>query len=440
MIEEFKNSLFKGIPAVLSHENYGIVILLSLSKMVTMAIALSHKIERIKPSATLSIANRAAELKAAGQDIIDLSIGEPDFDTPEFIREAAIQAMHRGLTKYTAVDGIPALKQAIVDKFTRENQLVYEKNQVIVSAGAKQCLSNAFTALLNPGDEVIVPAPYWVSYPDMVLLADGLPVTLRTQIDQHFKITPAQLEAAITAKTRVLILNSPSNPSGMVYSKKELKELGQILDRHPKVLVVTDDIYEHILFSTEPFTNIVNACPSLHDRTLVINGVSKAYAMTGLRIGYAAGPAAIIAAMKKVQSQTTSNPCSISQYAALAALTGDQTCVQHMSQEFKRRHDFFCAAINQIPGLACLPCEGAFYCFVHVEKLLQEEGIKTDLELADYFLKEAQVATVPGSAFGTPGYLRISFATDMESLQKAIQRLQTAVTNLQALSCNSHSV
>ncbi len=405
-----------------------------------MAINLSHKIERIKPSATLSVANRAAELKAAGQDIIDLSIGEPDFDIPTFVKEAAIEALQRGFTKYTAVDGITPLKEAIINKFCRENQLSYEKDQIIVSSGAKQSLSNLFTALLNPGDEVIVPAPYWVSYPDMVLLADGLPVTLRTQIDQRFKISPAQLEGAITPQTRLLILNSPSNPSGMVYSREELKELGQVLNQHPKVMVVTDDIYEHILFCDQPFANIVNACPELYDRTMVINGVSKAYAMTGFRIGYTAGPKAVIAAMKKVQSQTTSNPCSISQYAALAALTGDQTCVQVMAQEFKRRHDFFNTELNKIPGLTCLPCDGAFYCFVYIEQLLHEDGIKTDLEFADYLLKEAQVATVPGSAFGTPGYLRLSFATDMASLQTAVARIQTAISRLHALNCNSHSV
>ncbi len=404
-----------------------------------MHILLSQKVNRIKPSATLSVSSRATELKAAGEDIIDLSVGEPDFDTPEFIKEAAIKAIHEGFTKYTAVDGTAGLKQAIINKFARENQLQYQPNQILVSNGAKQSCSNLFTALLNPGDEVIIPAPYWVSYPDMVLLADGSPVTIQTQLKQRFKISPAQLEAAITAKTRVVMLNSPSNPSGMAYSRSELQHLAEVLQRHPRVLVATDDIYEHILWAEQPFTNIVNACPELYERAIVINGVSKAYAMTGWRIGYAAGPAAVIAAMKKVQSQVTSNPNSIAQKAAEAALNGDQSCITHMNNEFKRRHDFVVEKINAIPGLECAPADGAFYAFVRVENVLKDDGIKTDLDFAEYLLREAKIAVVPGSAFGTAGYVRISFALHFETLVQALERLELAVLKL-VQTCDAREV
>jgi len=392
-----------------------------------MSISLSDKVNRIKPSATLAVSNRATELKAAGEDIIDLSIGEPDFDTPEFIKAAAVKALSEGFTKYTAVDGIAGLKKAIVQKFQNENGLTYQPQQIIVSCGAKQSLFNVFEALLNAGDEVIIPAPYWVSYPDMVLLTDGTPVIVKTDISQRYKISAAQLESAITSKTKLLILNSPSNPSGMAYSKQELKALGEVLLRHPQVIIVTDDIYEHILWADEPFANILNACPELYDRTVVVNGVSKSYAMTGWRIGYAAGPLAIIAAMKKVQSQSTSNPNSIAQVAAQAALSGDQGFIKTMMQEFKRRHDFLLQRINAIPGMECQPADGAFYAFVSVKNLLKQLGLKNDLELSEYLLKEAKVAVVPGSAFGTDDHLRLSYATSIEILEKALGRIQQAV-------------
>lgn len=384
---------------------------------------LSLKVERIKPSITLSISNRAQELKAAGEDIIDLSLGEPDFETPDFIKEAAIQAIRDGFTKYTAVDGIPSLKKAIIDKFHRENLLDYTPEQIIVSCGAKQCLFNLFEALLNPGDEVIVPGPYWVSYPDMVLLTDGVPVTIKTQMSQNFKITPAQLDASITPETRLLILNSPSNPTGMTYTEQELEALGEVLERHPKITIVSDDIYEHIRWEAVPFINIVNACPFLKERTIVVNGVSKAYAMTGWRIGYAAGPKALVAAMRKVQSQSTSNPNSIAQIAARAALNGDQSCVKNMTREFKRRHDFVVETVNKIPGLQCLAGDGTFYAFINVEKALENLGIKNDVEFSELLLKEARVAVVPGSGFGAPGYIRISFAVSMDVLKDALARV-----------------
>lgn len=394
-----------------------------------MSITLSSRVERVKPSATLAVANRAAELKAAGRDIIDLSVGEPDFDTPDFIKEAAIKAIQEGFTKYTAVDGIPSLKKAIIAKFFDENQLSYRPEQIIVSSGAKQSLFNLFAALLNAGDEVIIPAPYWVSYPEMVLLMEGVPVTIAAGMQQRFKISAAQLEAAITPKTRLLILNSPSNPSGMAYTRQELEQLAAVLLPHPQICIVTDDIYEHIFWGQEPFVNIVNACPELYERTVVVNGVSKAYAMTGWRIGYAAGPIPLVSAMKKVQSQSTSNPNSIAQKAAQAGISGQQAFVQEMNQEFKRRHDYFVAAINAIPGLECLAADGAFYAFVNAEKLLNDT-IKNDLELAEYFLKAAEVAVVPGSAFGAPGYLRLSFAASEELLEQAVVRIREAVSHL----------
>ncbi len=392
-----------------------------------MPIQLSQKVERIKPSITLAVAARTIELKAQGEDIIDLGVGEPDFDTPEFIKDAAIQALHDGFTKYTAVDGTSGLKRAIIDKFARENQLQYQPSQILVSCGAKHSLFNLFAALLNPGDEAIIPAPYWVSYPDMVLLNDGTPVIIPTTVQQRFKISPAQLAAAITPKTRLLIFNSPSNPTGMAYTRQELRALGDVLAQHPNIIIASDDIYEHILWSAEPFCNIVNACPELYDRTVVVNGASKVYAMTGWRIGYAAGNAALINAMKKVQSQTTSNANSIAQIATQAALNGDQSFVHTMATEFKRRHDFVVAGINAIPGLQCAPADGAFYAFVNVEKLIGSNDIRNDVELTDYLLRVAKVSVVPGSGFGAPGYVRISYATSMEMLQAALERIKRAV-------------
>lgn len=389
-----------------------------------MNIQLSEKVNRIKPSPTLAVTARAMELKAMGEDIISLSAGEPDFDTPEHIKLAAIKALHDGLTKYTAVDGTPQLKQAICKKFAQENQLQYEPKQILVSAGAKQAIFNLCEALLNPGDEVIIPAPYWVSYPDIALLTDGIPVFIETDINHHFKITPTQLEAAITPRTRLLILNSPSNPSGIAYNKAELQQLAQVLLKHPQVIILTDDIYEHILWTDAPFVNILNACPELYQRTIVINGVSKAYAMTGWRIGYAAGPASLISAMSKVQSQTTSNANSIAQAAATVALTSDQQCVKAMCQSFKERHDFVVEQLNAMHNVHCLKGDGTFYAFVDVRKLLQARNMKNDVELAEYLLREAKVAVIPGSAFGLQGYIRISYSTSMTNLQNAMQRIK----------------
>tara|TARA_Y100000589_G_scaffold320039_1_gene349445 strand:- start:5851 stop:7035 length:1185 start_codon:yes stop_codon:yes gene_type:complete len=391
-------------------------------------LQLSSRVQAIKPSPTLAVTNKAAELRAAGQDIIGLGAGEPDFDTPEHIKVAAIEAIRNGQTKYTAVDGTPALKKAIIAKFKRDNGLEYEANQILVSSGGKQSFFNLALAILNPGDEVIIPAPYWVSYPDMVLVAEGKPVILETSAETRFKITAQQLEQAITERTRLFVINSPSNPSGMAYSLDELKALGEVLKRHPHVMVATDDMYEPILWTGKPFCNILNACPELYDRTFVLNGVSKAYSMTGWRIGYAAGPARVIGAMKKIQSQSTSNPCSISQAAAAAALEGDQACVGEMVKAFRERHDWLVSALNELPGVACLRGDGTFYVFPSFQGAIDAtDGVGTDVELAEKLLSDAGVALVPGSAFGAPGHMRLSFATSMENLEKAVARLRNAL-------------
>lgn len=393
-----------------------------------LALALSQRVQRIKPSPTLSVAAQAEELRTAGKNIIDLSVGEPDFDTPKPIKQAAIQAIRDGHTKYTAVDGIKPLKQAVVDKFARDNNLSYGLNQVIVSCGGKHSFYNLFSAIINPGDEVIIPAPYWVSYPDMVKLTDGNPVIVKTDFDKSFKMSPAQLQAAITDKTRAVIFNSPSNPTGMAYTKEELAALGEVLLEHPSILVISDDIYEHNLWHNTPFSNILNACPSLYDRCVVINGVSKAYAMTGWRIGYAAGPAKIIMAMKKVQSQSTSNPASISEYAALAALTGNQSCIAKMTKAYHQRHDYIVGELQKMPGVKCLPSDGTFYTFPLVEGWYSiAPNITNDLELAEYLLTKAEIAVIPGSAFGMPGHIRISYATKLENLKMAVERIQELV-------------
>jgi len=392
-------------------------------------LTLADRVHRVKPSPTLAVTARVAELRAAGKDIIGLGAGEPDFGTPEHIRAAAIQAINDGFTRYTAVDGTPGLKKAIIAKFKRDNGLDYAPEQILVSCGGKQSFYNLCQAYLNSGDEVIIPAPYWVSYPDMVLLADGTPVILPSSVETRFKITPAQLEAAITPKTRIVVINSPSNPTGVAYSKAELGALGAVLRRHPQVLIATDDMYEHILWADEPFSNILNACPDLYERTIVLNGVSKAYAMTGWRIGYAGGPAVLIKAMKKIQSQSTSNPTSISQVAAQAALDGDQSCIQPMLKAFRERHDFVIAELNSIPGVNCLPADGTFYCFPHVQAVIDRlDGVGNDVELSEHLLEAAGVALVPGSAFGAPGYIRFSFAIGMDVLTEALSRLRKALT------------
>lgn len=397
-----------------------------------LAQELAQRVQRIKPSPTLAVSARAEELQAEGKDILNLGVGEPDFDTPDFIKKAAIKAIEAGFTKYTAVDGTKALRQAIANKFLRENHLTYELNQILVSCGAKHSFYNLFTAILNTGDEVIIPAPYWVSYPDMVKLSDGNPVIVKTDFSQQFKMTPAQLKAAITDHTRVVVLNSPSNPTGIAYSPEELKALGEVILQHPSIIVVTDDIYEHNLWNHTPFTNILNVCPELYDRCVVINGVSKSYAMTGWRIGFAAGPAKIIAAMKKAQSQSTSNPTSIAQYAAQAALEGDQSCIKAMIKAYKERHDYLVSELQKIPGIKCIPSDGTFYTFPSIEGLLgKQAGINNDLEFAEYLLNEVGVAIIPGSAFGMPGHIRLSFATSMQNLVSAVERINKAVNKLQ---------
>jgi aspartate aminotransferase len=396
-----------------------------------MSIDLAKRVQLVKPSPTLAVAARADELKAAGKDIISLSVGEPDFDTPDHIKAAAIKAIQDGFTKYTAVDGTKSLKQAIINKLEQDNHLTYSLSQILVSCGAKHSIYNLFNALLNAGDEVIILAPYWVSYPDMVLLNDGVPVIVTARDNQQFKITPEQLEAAITPKTRLVMLNSPSNPTGVAYTAEELKALGNVLLKYPQIVVVTDDIYEHTLWQGNSFSNILMVCPALYDRCVVINGVSKSYAMTGWRIGYAAGPAHIIGAMKKIQSQSTSNPTSIAQVAAEAALTGDQGFIKEMVKCFKERHDFVLAELQTMPGVTCTPCDGTFYIFPSIKGLLEiHPNFANDLAFADYLLSEAEIAVVPGSAFGAPGYLRISYATSMDALKEAMKRMHSAIAKL----------
>lgn len=394
-----------------------------------MNIQLSNRVNAVKPSPTLAITARAAKMRAEGHDIIGLGAGEPDFDTPDFIKQAAIEAINKGLTKYTAVDGIAPLKKAIIDKFKNDNGLEYNAKQILVSCGGKQSSFNLTQALLNAGDEVIIPAPYWVSYPDMVLLADGVPVIIETTQTQNFKITPQQLRAVITEKTRLIFINSPSNPSGSAYSLEELKALGDVLADFPNIIIATDDMYEHILWEEGTFVNILNAHPEFYDRTIVMNGVSKAYSMTGWRIGYAAGSEKLIEAMCTIQSQSTSNPTSISQYAALAALTGDQSFIAEMNKEFKKRHDFVVSELNTIDGVECIPTDGTFYVFPNIEKLLARlDGIDDDLAFSDYLIEKAGVALVPGSAFGTAGHIRLSIATSMDNLKNALERIKNAVS------------
>jgi aspartate aminotransferase len=388
-------------------------------------VKLADRALTIKPSPTLSVSARAAALKAAGKAIISLAAGEPDFDTPEPIKAAAIQAIQEGFTKYTAVEGTPGLRRAIAAKLKRENTLDYTPEQILVSAGCKHSIYNLLMALLNPGDEVIIPAPYWASYPDMVKLTGAEPVIIKAGLEDNFKINQAQLEAAITPKTRLLILNSPSNPTGEYYTREELLKLGEVLLEHPGIVIASDDIYEHILWHAQPFANILNACPTLYDRTVVLNGVSKAYAMTGWRIGYAAGPKQLIQAMADLQSQSTSNPTSIAQIAAQAALEGDQGFVREQCKVFKQRHDFVYTHLNQLKGVKCLPAQGTFYVFPIMESVIAGiDGVDEDIALAEYFLEKAGLAMVPGSAFGAPGYMRLSFATSLDNLKRAMDRLE----------------
>jgi aspartate aminotransferase len=393
-----------------------------------LTVSLSQRVQKVKPSPTLAVTARAAKLKAEGKDIIGLGAGEPDFDTPAFIADAGVEAIRKGLTRYTAVDGTAELKDAIIAKFRRDNGLAYERGQIIVSSGAKQTCFNVCAALLDPGDECIVPAPYWVSYPDMALLADGVPVSVYAGPEQGYKITPAQLRAAITPRSKLLFLNSPNNPTGAAYTRAELAALGAVLEEHPRIVVASDEMYEHIYWAAEPFTSFVQANPRLYDRTVTINGVSKAYAMTGWRIGYCGGPKELVAAMSTVQGQSTSNPSSISQRAATVALNGDQTCVGDMNKAFKERHDFVVAGLNAIAGISCRPGAGTFYAFANVERAMRSLGIGDDNAFAEYLLVEAGVAVVPGSGFGAPGHMRISFACALKTLDDALQRIARAVT------------
>ncbi|WP_395635544.1 pyridoxal phosphate-dependent aminotransferase [Sphingorhabdus sp.] len=396
---------------------------------------LSAALGRIAPSATLAMSGRVIDLKSQGIDVIGLSAGEPDFDTPEFVKEAAIQAIRDGMTKYTAVDGIAPLKQAIIAKFKRDNGIEYTPKQITVNSGGKHTLFNALVATIDTGDEVIIPAPYWVSYPDIVQFAGGTPVIVMATAAQNYKITPEQLEAAITPKTRWLILNSPSNPTGAAYDADELKELGEVLLRHPQVLLLSDDMYEHIWYAKAPFATMLQVCPELYDRTLTMNGASKAYAMTGWRIGYAGGPAWLIKAMADLQSQSTSNPCSISQYAVLAALNGPQDFLAERNIAFRERRDLVVAMLNDAPGLSCPTPEGAFYVYPDATGVMGKttpkgKKIETDADLIDYFLDDYRVAAVHGGAFGlSPGF-RISYATSSDILKEACTRIQAACAAL----------
>ncbi len=385
----------------------------------------SNSLKRIKPSPTIAVSQKARELKAAGKDVIGLGAGEPDFDTPDNIKKAAIEAINIGETKYTAVDGTPALKKAIVNKFKRENNLEYSAEEITVGTGGKQVIYNAFMATLNKGDEVIIPAPFWVSYPDMVLLAGGNPKIVKCNENDGFKLTPKNLKKAITKKTKWLILNSPSNPTGVAYTKEEIEALSEVLIKNKNVHILSDDIYEHIIYDNFNFFTIAQVS-KLKNRTLTMNGVSKSYAMTGWRIGYAAGPKEIIKAISKIQSQSTSNPSSISQAAAVEALNGTQDFIKERANAFKERRDFVVNSLNNIKGISCLKPSGAFYVFPSCKKLLGKKAkLKTDKDFVEKLLEEALVAVVQGSAFGLDGYFRISYATSMDNLKKALERIKS---------------
>ena len=390
----------------------------------------SNSLKRIKPSPTIAVTSKAREMRAAGKDVIGLGAGEPDFDTPDNIKEAAIEAIRKGDTKYTAVDGTPALKKAIQAKFSRENDLSYELDQISVGTGGKQVLYNAFMATINKGDEVIIPAPYWVSYPDIVLLAGGKPKIIKCDEKNNFKLTPEKLTKAVSKKTKWIIINSPSNPTGSGYTKDEIIALSKILMKYKNLYILSDDIYEHITYDGFKFFTIAQI-EKLKSRTLTMNGVSKSYSMTGWRIGYAAGPKEIIKAMAKIQSQSTSNPTSISQAAAVEALNGTQDFIIERSNSFKERRNFVVDSLNNIKGISCLSPEGAFYVFPNCKKLLNKKTkLKTDKDFVEKLLEKAEVAVVQGSAFGLDGYFRISYATSMENLKKAMQRIKTFCDSL----------
>ncbi len=401
-------------------------------RVCVVSLSVSRRVQSVKPSPTVALTGRVAQLKAEGRDIIGLGAGEPDFDTPIHIADAGVEAIRKGFTRYTPVEGNADLKDAIIGKFKRENGIDYKRNQIIVSTGAKQTIYNLVMATINPGDEAVIPAPYWVSYPDMVMLADGIPVMPYAGPEQGYKITPEQLEAAITPKTRLFILNSPSNPTGAAYTKAELRALGDVLVRHPQVIICTDDMYEHIYWAPEPFASLLTICPELYDRTVTTNGVSKAYAMTGWRIGYCGGPVELVSAMSIIQSQSTSNPSSIAQKAATVALNGDQACVREMNKHFKARHDYLVAGLNKLPGVSCLPGAGTFYAFANIEKAIKLLGVKDDNAFAEHLLTHGGVAVVPGSGFGAPGHMRLSFACSLETLEEALKRIDKALKTAQA--------
>ena len=386
---------------------------------------LSKRISNTKTSATIAMSMKARELKAQGKDIISLSAGEPDFDTPNHIKDSAIESINKGNTKYTPVDGMHSLKESIVKKFKNENNLDYDHSQILVSTGCKQSIYNLCQATLDKGDEVLIPSPYWVSYPEIVKLSDASPVFIETDSDNDFKITGKMLLENITGKTKMLLLNSPSNPSGFIYNEDDLKDIGRVLKEYPNIIIASDDIYEHIIFNEKKFINILNVCPDLYNQTVILNGVSKAYAMTGWRIGYAAGSNEIIGAMKKIQSQSTSCTCSISQSAATAALSYGNEEVKKMVAEYQRRSDFLHNELNKIEGMEYKKPDGSFYAFINVDGLINNlDGINDDFDLAEYFLNEGDVAVVPGTAFGSKNHIRISFATSMENLKKAVDRFK----------------
>ena len=385
---------------------------------------LTERVERVQPSATLTISAKAMALKAQGIDIISLSAGEPDFDTPDHIKDAAIQAIDQGQTKYTPVDGTPELKEAIIDKFSRDNNLSYQKENILVSSGAKQTCFNLFQAVLEHGKEAVIISPYWVSYPDMVLLANGSPVILKTSFKNKFQFKAEDLDAVLTKNTRLIMLNSPSNPTGVTYTKDQYQIIGEVLENYPDVFIATDDMYEHIYWGNDKFCSFAEACPDMFDRTITINGVSKAYAMTGWRIGYCGGPEKIIAAMKKIQGQSTSNASSVSQAAAVVALNGSHQPVYDMAKEYEKRHTFIFNALNSIQGFKTVAATGAFYTFPDVTGVIKNLNMSDDIEFSDYLIEKANVAVVPGSAFGAKGHIRLSFATSMKLLKEAVNRIE----------------
>jgi len=388
---------------------------------------ISERVKKVKPSATIAISSKAMEMRSAGIDVISMSAGEPDFDTPEHIKDAAKVAMDDGMTKYTQVDGLPELKQAIINKFRDDNELIYHPENILVSTGAKQTLYNLFQAILGPGDEVIIISPYWVSYPDMVLLADAKPIIVDTFQKNDFSLDLSSFKEALNERTKLVIINSPSNPTGITFGRSDYESIGAILEDHPDVYVATDDMYEYIYWGEEPFVSFAQACPSLFDRTITINGVSKSYAMTGWRIGYCGGPTDVIGAMKKVQSQSTSNPSSISQAATIAALNGSKDEIYAMVEQYKLRHDYLCNALNDIDGFKTSPGSGAFYLFPDVKNVIKNKGFSDDVELSQYFIEEAKVAVIPGSAFGSKGYIRLSYATSHEQIKEAVERISNSL-------------